>query len=98
MKGIDRLCRRRAQTNMNATVGFDGRHVGAAIDPELRIFLAVTNSRIRPLAKLGESEWRQHRVIECVGGLNIAHSKRNMVDHGCRFPNYLTQVHPTSRA
>src|SRR5262245_22533728 len=81
MKRIDRLCRSGSQTNMNATVGFDGCHTGAVIDPEFRVFLAVANGRIRPLAKLGEPQRRQRRSIECFGGLEIAYRERDV--DGC---------------
>ena len=81
MECVDGLCRRSTQTNVHAAFGLKGRHIGTAVDPELRIGFAVTDGGVRPLPQFGEPERRQQRGIESLRRLDVAHRDGNVVDH-----------------
>jgi hypothetical protein len=81
MEGINHGGIARAQADVDAAVGGDWRHIRAAVDPKLGIFLAVADRGIRPFAQLGHAERDKQRGVEALSRLKIADGNRNVIDH-----------------
>src|SRR6185437_4981602 len=81
MEAIDRLAGSRTQADMRAAIGGDRRHIGATVDPEFGVFLAIADRRAGPFTQLAHPERCQQRFVEPRARGNIAHANGNVVDH-----------------
>src|SRR6202008_4834888 len=69
------------QADMRAAFIRDLRHVGAQIEPELRIALAEADRR-RPAHQPREPERCQHRLVETRRTVEVGNTDGDVVDHG----------------
>src|SRR5437667_7624248 len=81
---------------MDAALRLDLRHLGAQVDPELRIALAKPDRR-QPRHQSRKPERRQSGFIEAGRAFEIANADGDVVDHGYTWSFY-RHCEPTGRA
>src|SRR5260370_31559363 len=87
--GMERVAlagRLRPKADVDAAARLDRRHIGAKIDPELRIALAEADRRgTRDQAR--QSKRRQRGFIKARGAFEVADADGDMIDHGWHSRN-----------